>query len=80
MPMFDKRSTTKGLVITRRPGETIAINRGEIMIEVVQIKGKYVRLAFQANKAEISIQRGEVVNAGNQTLPGESSDRGRGGP
>lgn len=46
------------LVITRKVGERIVLNHGEVRIEIVDVKGKFVRLAFQANK-EISIQREE---------------------
>lgn len=56
MPNFSKKATIQGLNITRKQGERIIVNNGEILIEVVEIKGKYVRLCFQADK-EISIAR-----------------------
>lgn len=55
---FQKRASIHGLVVTRKEGEMIAVNRGEILIEIVEIKGKYVRLAFKAHR-EISIHRAE---------------------
>ena len=54
------KSSIGGLVITRRPGEQVVINHGEIVVEVVGVKGRYVRLAFAANKKEISIVRAEA--------------------
>jgi sRNA-binding carbon storage regulator CsrA len=50
------RSSIGGLVVTRRPGQKISVNHGEIIIEVVQIQGGSVRIAFLAHK-EISIKR-----------------------
>ena len=43
---------------TRKIGEQVIINHGEIKIEVVDIKGSRVKLCFQASK-EISIVRYE---------------------
>lgn len=48
--------------MTRREGEKIAVNRGEIIIEIVSIKGKYVRMVFQASK-DIHIIRAEALDA-----------------
>lgn len=62
MPQFKKRASISGLMMTRKEGQKIIVNHGEITVEVVEIKGKYVRLAFKANK-EIDIQREEVVKA-----------------
>lgn len=56
MPSFSKKATIQGLNITRKQGERIIVNNGEILIEVVEVKGRYVRLVFQANK-EIKITR-----------------------
>ena len=36
------------LVLTRKLGEKITINNGEITITVVQIKGKQIRLGIKA--------------------------------
>lgn len=60
MTRFFKKSQLRGLVITRKEGEQVIINGGELRIEVVEVKGKCVRLAFQANP-EILIQRAEAV-------------------
>ncbi len=49
------------LVLTRKLGETIAID-DHIKIVVVQIKGKQVRLGIQAPK-ETKIHREEVYHA-----------------
>lgn len=59
MPAFSRASGQGGLVITRKQGQRIVINRGEVILEVVEIKGKQVRLAFVASK-EIHIRREEA--------------------
>jgi carbon storage regulator CsrA len=59
MSKFTKRATIKGLVITRKEGDQILVNHGEIRIEVVEVKGKCVRLAFQAAK-DVTIHRAEA--------------------
>jgi len=56
MSKFSRHSTMGGLVITCKVGEKVVINHGEIKIEIVDTKGKQVRLCFKANK-EILIQR-----------------------
>ncbi len=56
MSGWNKRSALGGLIMTRGVGEMIKVNNGEIIIEIVEIRGKYVRLAFKANK-EIQIAR-----------------------
>ncbi len=55
-----RRSSISGLVITSREGDQVIINNGEIIIEVVSIKGKQVRVCFQAHK-DISIKRQDYV-------------------
>lgn len=55
---FDKKSSFGGLIIKRREGERIFVNHGELVVEVVQIIGKTVCLAFKADK-EIAIRREE---------------------
>lgn len=50
------KSSIGGLVVTRRAGQKVSVNNGEIIIEVVEIQGKAVRIAFQAHK-EIKIER-----------------------
>ena len=57
---FNRKSSIRGLVTTRRVGEQVIINHGELVIEVVAVKGKAVRLCFQASK-DISIERGEKI-------------------
>lgn len=55
-----KKATMQGcLVLTRRVGEKVLLNHGEVTIEVVEIKGKSVRLAFLAQDKGISIRREE---------------------
>jgi sRNA-binding carbon storage regulator CsrA len=56
MPKFKQKATIRGLMIQRREGQKVTVNHGEIVIEVVEVRGKYVRLCFQASK-EIVIQR-----------------------
>lgn len=51
-----KKSSIGGLVITRREREKIAVNHGEIIIEVVEIRGNEVKLAFSASR-EIRFDR-----------------------
>lgn len=57
---FDKTSSIKGLILNRKAGQKVLVNKGEIEIEVVEIKGGQVRLAFKAHK-EIIIQRSELL-------------------
>ena len=59
---FSRKSKIGGLLLTRREGELIYINRGEVIIEVVEIRGKVIRLAFKASRNEILISRGELMN------------------
>ncbi len=47
------------LVLTRRLGEKITINNGEIEITVVQIKGKQIRLGIKAPEGT-TIHRKEI--------------------
>lgn len=56
MPRFNRKSLMGGLCMTRKVGERIIINNGELIIEVVETRGRYVRLAFKSHK-EITIQR-----------------------
>jgi carbon storage regulator CsrA len=60
MSDFYRRSSIGGLCFTRKTGERITINNGEIVVEVVQIKGSYVRLAFKGAR-EINVVRTEVL-------------------
>lgn len=59
MRNFTKKAQLKGLVFTRKEGDQILVNGGEIRIEIVEISGRWVRLAFEASK-EISIRRAEA--------------------
>ena len=45
----------RGLIMTRVEGDIIAINNGELQIEIVEVKGRYVRLVFQGDR-EISVR------------------------
>ncbi len=67
MPNFTKKSKIGGLIINRKVGEQITINNGEITIEIVEIHGKEVRLAFRAHK-DIKIDRTEIVPLDQKTL------------
>jgi sRNA-binding carbon storage regulator CsrA len=60
---FKRKSKLGGLLLTRKPGDYIYINHGELIIEVVEIVGRYVRLAFKANRTDISIKRGEFFKS-----------------
>ena len=60
MGKFNKSQTMGGLVLTRKVGQVVLINMGEIRIEVIDIKGQSVRLKFCANK-EIAINRAEAT-------------------
>lgn len=61
MSTWTRKSALRGaLVITRKQGEKIVVNNGELIIEVVQVRGKTARLAFVASK-DISIQREEAI-------------------
>jgi carbon storage regulator CsrA len=54
-----KSSKIGGLVFTRGIGESVTVNGGELIVEVVDIKGKNVRLAFKAAR-EVKIHRSEI--------------------
>lgn len=54
------------LILTRRQGEGLSIG-DDIVIEVLQIKGKQVRLGIEASK-NITIVRNELIK--------EDSDKG----
>ena len=60
---FKTRAKCGGLVLNRKVGDQITINNGEIIIEVVEIHGNEVRLAFKAH-AEIKIDRVETGQLG----------------
>ena len=72
MSNFTKKSQLGGLMLTRREGEAISVNHGEIYIEIVEVRGHYVRLAFKASK-EISIQRAEVVTSDSEPQASDHS-------
>ena len=65
------------LVLTRKIGETISID-GDVIIKVVQIKGRQVRIGIEAPKDK-KVQRGELLNPLSKTestsisLPKENS-------
>jgi carbon storage regulator CsrA len=56
---FSNKSKIGGLITSRKVGETLIINNGELIIEVIEIAGNRVRIALKASK-EISIRRGET--------------------
>lgn len=72
MSKFNRAASIGGLIITRKIGDQIVVNGGEMVIEVIDVKGRLVRLAFKASK-EIQIQRGECV-----IEPAESSKKNSG--
>ncbi len=49
------------LVLTRSEGQRLIINDGEILIDVLEIRGNQVRLGVKAPK-NITIHREEVYN------------------
>ncbi|MBE8163292.1 MAG: carbon storage regulator [Bdellovibrionaceae bacterium] len=60
------------LILTRRQGEGLSIGNN-IIIEVLQIKGKQVRLGIQASK-DVSIIRSELME-GDMLDNGISSEK-----
>ncbi len=50
------KTSIKGKITTACVGDHISINGGELLIEIVDTKGKWLRLAFNAAK-EIRIER-----------------------
>lgn len=46
------------LVLTRKTGETITID-GDIIIQIVQVRGRQVRVGIEAPKSK-RVQRGEL--------------------
>jgi len=52
------------LVLTRKAGETITIDGG-ITVQIVQIRGRQVRVGIEAPKNK-KVQRGELVNTLNK--------------
>ena len=59
------------LGLTRKAGETITID-GDIVIQVVQVRGKQVRLGISAPKSK-RVQRGELIPTLNKVLMSKSS-------
>ena len=59
------------LVLTRKAGETITID-GDIVIQVVQVRGKQVRIGISAPKSK-KVQRGELIPALSKVLVSKSS-------
>ena len=49
------------LVLTRKTGETITID-GDIRVQIVQVKGKQVRVGIEAPKHK-KVQREELLSA-----------------
>lgn len=48
------------LVVTRKTGETIVIE-GDIIIQIIQIRGQKVRVGIDAPKSK-KVQRGELIS------------------
>ena len=59
------------LVLTRKAGETITID-GDIVVQVVQVRGKQVRIGISAPKSK-RVQRGELIPALNEVLMSKPS-------
>ena len=70
MPKFTNRSVVGGLLLNRKEGQTIEINHGEVIIEVVEIKNHQVRLAFKAAR-DVLIRRGEINHAEDKADAGQ---------
>ena len=47
------------LVLTRKAGETINVD-GDIVIQIVEIRGRQVRVGIEAPKSR-KVQRGELI-------------------
>lgn len=60
------------LILTRKVGESIVVNDGEIRLSIVQIRGNRVRLAIEA-PASVPIRRQELVTPTRRELPVEAS-------
>lgn len=54
--------TIPGLKLTRKRGELVIINHGELVIQVVGIQDNQVILAFNGDSAKYSIVRGEIAH------------------
>ncbi|MCY4321688.1 MAG: carbon storage regulator [Bdellovibrionaceae bacterium] len=59
------------LVLTRKVGETVNID-GDIVVQVVQVRGKQVRIGISAPKNK-KVQRGELHSVLNKVLIPDSS-------
>ena len=59
------------LVLTRKAGETITID-GDIVVQVVQVRGKQVRIGIDAPKSK-KVHRGELLPALNKVLMSKPS-------
>ncbi len=57
---FLKRSKIKGLVLSLKQGDLIAINSGELLVEIIEVRGSRARVAFKAAK-DISISRLQIA-------------------
>lgn len=50
----------RGLVISRKVGEIISVNHGELKIQISEIKGRFVRMIFEAAR-DVKIDRAEKI-------------------
>ena len=64
MPSNWSKSSIRGLVCTLRVGDHFKVNGGELTIEVVDVKGRWLRLAFASPK-DIKF---ELVRSAHKTL------------
>jgi sRNA-binding carbon storage regulator CsrA len=58
----DKPMEGRGLVLTRKVGQEILIEHGLLRIQILQVKGKQVRIKFIGN---VRVDRAEKVEAEN---------------
>lgn len=72
MAKFTRKSALGGLMLNRKEGQSITINHGEVIIEVVEIRGKEVRLAFRAARDVVILRKEqqEARDAGNSADEG----------
>lgn len=48
------------LVLTRRPGQTLVIDGGRIVIKLIRVQGNCVRLGIAADR-DLAVVRGELL-------------------
>ena len=60
MSKWTKKASIRGLMLTRKAGQHITINHGEVKIEIVEVRGKEVRIAIEAPR-DVIVLRGEQI-------------------